>query len=170
MRHRVPALGVEVTRAESQRFASSLLLIHGLWTGSWLWTRFAGYLGHRGWESWAIDMPGRAGQAPREGSGLIRVDDLVAQCVAVAHAMPAAPVVVAHDAGAAVALQVASQINAAAVVLMAPALPGSGALRVALGSLRRAVSAIFGRPLTPPTGPAAAPFFGPFGHSQHPRR
>jgi pimeloyl-ACP methyl ester carboxylesterase len=151
MRHRIDSLGVEVTRAESEKFATPLLLLHGLWTGAWLWHRMAGFLGHRGWESWAPDLFDPAA-APARVTRLDRVTpgDLVARCGQMIAAMPAPPVVIAHDAGAALALRVARAFPVRALVLLSPVLPGSGALRAVLGSLPRVLRAIYGRPLDPP--------------------
>lgn len=146
-------LGVKVVRAESERFAAPLLLIHGLWAGNWVWERIAGYLGHRGWESWAIDLSGQAG-GPRPA----QLRDLLAQCVDVARTMGASPVVVGHDAGAMVALHLTARVEVQALVLMAPLLPGYGALRAALGA-GRALAVLLGRPLKPPAGPSALAFF-----------
>jgi hypothetical protein len=35
-----------------------LLLLHGFWTGSWIWQPLVTYLAHRGWESWAPSITG----------------------------------------------------------------------------------------------------------------
>jgi pimeloyl-ACP methyl ester carboxylesterase len=156
MRYRMEELGVEVIRAESERFSVPLLLLHGLWTGSWLWGRMAGYLSHRGWESWAPDYTGRPGGPPAGHHGDDPVAAVLAQCLAVAQAMPEPPILVAHDSGAALAIRLARDASVRALVLIAPAMPGTGALRVALGAVGRAWAGIRGRPLGPPGGAAAA--------------
>lgn len=130
-------LGVQITRAESDRFGAPLLLLHGLWAGAWVWSRMTGYLGHRGWESWALDRHAAAGRA-------------IDRCVRVARAMPAAPVIVGHDLGAAVALRVAAALRAPALVLIAPVLPGRESRRLAFGGLSRTMVALLGRDLAPP--------------------
>ncbi len=156
MRYRNDVLGVEVTRAEVERFAAPLLLLHGLWSGGWIWDRMTGYLSHRGWESWALDLPGRPGAGPGEAGRTPGVADLVARIETVVCAMPAPPVMVAHDVGAALALRAAAAVGVRALVLVAPALPGQGALRLAIGSMGRALRSSLGWPLDPPTGPAAS--------------
>lgn len=138
-------LGVQITRAESDRFGAPVLLLHGLWAGAWVWTRMTGYLGHRGWESWALD------RAPGGGRVLDR-------CATVARAMPAAPVIVGHDLGAAVALRVAAALRSPALVLIAPVLPGRESRRLAFGGLSRTLAALLGRDLTPPSDRAGALF------------
>ena len=158
MQYRNEALGVRVTRAEAERFAAPLLLIHGLWSGSWVWERMAGFLGHRGWESWALDLPGRPG-APTAEQGDVPAD-LLAHIETVARAMPGPPVLVAHDAGAVLALQSAAAVEARALVLINPTLRGQDARRCALGGLGRTVRAILGARLDPPTGMIAATYHG----------
>jgi pimeloyl-ACP methyl ester carboxylesterase len=159
MQYRIAELGVTVTRAESERFAAPLLLIHGLWAGSWVWSRLVGYLGHRGWESWAVDLPGRPGAAAIAGSRIDR-REVMERCTAAARAMPAPPILVGHDAGAAVALRLAAAVGAPAIVLVAPALPGLGALRLMLGGTGRALRAILGRELAPPGAPGHETLLG----------
>lgn len=140
MRYTDTDLGVDITRAESERFGAPMLLLHGLWAGAWVWGRMAGYLGHRGWESWAPDRRAAGGR-------------LVDRCGTIAREMPAPPVIVGHDLGAAVALRVARALAAPAVVLIAPLLPGSRGRRLAFGGLPRTVAAMVGRALTPPGDP-----------------
>jgi pimeloyl-ACP methyl ester carboxylesterase len=160
MRYRNAALGVEVTAAEVERFAAPLLLLHGLWTGSWLWTRMTGYLSHRGWETWALDLPGRPGAGPEESGGVSGVSHFLARIESAVNAMPAVPVVVTHDAGAALALRAVATVAVRGLVLLAPLLPGHGALRLASGTMGRALRSILGRTLDPPGGPAGASYFG----------
>lgn len=104
MRTHVGTLPVEITRPESAKFHHPLLLLHGLWTGDWIWQPFATYLAHRGWESWAPSFTPPVGDDPR---------DVLARVVA---AMPAAPVVVAHDVGV---LAAAAAVGAATPALVA---------------------------------------------------
>ncbi len=156
-------LDVIITRAESPRFAHPLLLIHGPWTGAWLWGRMAGYLGHRGWDSWAVDGLGRT-QVGRP-AGERSVAAVVEQCVKIAAGMEAPPILVAHDAGATLALRLAPVVRAPATVLIAPVLPGHGGRRALLGGVRRAAACVLGRRLGPPVGPAAEVIFHGAGAS-----
>ena len=126
--HTDAELGVLVTPAESARFAAPLLLVHGLWSGAWIWGRMASYLAHRGWESWAIDRLDGPEAAGLAAAGA----DVVGRCQGVARAMPAPPVLVAHDAGAAVALRIAAALGSPAVAVINPVLPGRAARRLAL--------------------------------------
>src|SRR5258707_12547155 len=85
MRTHVAGHAVEVTRPESPKFHHPLLLLHGLWTDAWIWERFATYLAHRGWESWAPSLTAATAVDPA-----LALDAILA-------ALPAPPVVLAHD-------------------------------------------------------------------------
>jgi pimeloyl-ACP methyl ester carboxylesterase len=68
--------------------------------------------------------------------------------------MRTAPILVGHDAGGAVTLRVAAELNAPAVVLISPVLPGHGTVRLLLGGVGPALGAVLGRQLAPPSGRA----------------
>jgi non-heme chloroperoxidase len=108
MRTHIGALPIDVTRPESAKFRRPLLLLHGLWTGGWLWEPFATYLAHRGWESWA---PILTRVPPAE------VPDVLERVV---RALPAVPILVAHDIGAVAAAACAARVAAPALVAIAP--------------------------------------------------
>lgn len=142
-----------MARAESARFRHPLLFIHGLWTGSWVWHGFMGYLAHRGWDSWAPSfLEGTA--APSED----RVDQLIALC----RTLPSPPVIVAHDAGAMVAIRLASAVGAPAVVGIAPLLSRRDAPTGGIFAWPQFWTArLFGRELAPPTGAGRSLFLDP---------
>ncbi len=105
-------LNVEVTRAESAKFHRPLLLLHGLWTGRWLWRRSTSYLAHRGWESW-VASPAE----PRTGMDVARWD---ADADALVRRLPQVPVVIAHGSAVAFGARLAARIAAPALVAIAP--------------------------------------------------
>jgi hypothetical protein len=136
---------VEVVRAESPRFRHSLLLVHGFWTGAWIWRGFASYLAHRGWDAY---VPSFLANGP--GIDLAaRLEFLDRFCAT----LPAAPVVVAHEAGVVPATMLARAIGAPALVLFAPLVlpPDGGALGV-LAHPSFWWARAFGRVLGPPRG------------------
>jgi hypothetical protein len=109
MRVSIGALTVDMTRAEAARFRYPLLLLHGLWTGAWLWEGAAGYLAHRGWESWAPELVGSA-----------TPEVVLAALTDVVRALPAPPIVVTHGTGAGLGALVAGRAGSPALVAMAP--------------------------------------------------
>ena len=48
-------LTAESVHAESARYSAAVLCLPGLWSPPAVWRPFAGYLGHRGWESQLLD-------------------------------------------------------------------------------------------------------------------
>src|SRR5206468_1368748 len=114
-----PMLSADIVRPESARYTTSLLCIPGLWAGPDVWRAFAGYLAHRGWESHLLDVRALdAGVAER-----------AAAVAAHAAALPTPPVLLGHDLGSLVALAAAARTRTAAVVLLAPLVPGSAPAR-----------------------------------------
>lgn len=141
-------VAVDVVRAESARFRHPLLLVHGLWTGSWIWSDFAAYLAHRGWESWAPSfLDGGAG-----GDSADRRHQLLEVC----RALPAPPVLLAHDAGVVTVAKIAVGIGAPAIVAIAPLLPGADGGESTIFSRPQFWPArFFARRVNPPRGHAA---------------
>ncbi len=107
-----PGMTVKVVRAERSRFRHPLLLLHGLWTGSWIWRDFAPYLGHRGWDSWAPSF--------LDDDAALDFESRRRIVLSARADMASAPVVIGHDVGGMLALAVARELAAPAVVVIAP--------------------------------------------------
>jgi predicted alpha/beta hydrolase family esterase len=103
---------IDVVRAESSRFRHPLLMIHGLWTGAWIWRQFSGYLAHRGWDAFVPSFLAE-GRAPAARDRLQLLREL-------SQTWSAPPVIVAHDAGVATAVALARAIGAPALVAITP--------------------------------------------------
>ncbi|MCC6766938.1 MAG: alpha/beta hydrolase [Deltaproteobacteria bacterium] len=103
---------VDVARAEASRFRHPLLLLHGLWTGGWIWRDFSAYLAHRGWDAWVPSF-----LSGREAPG---VESRRRALLDVCRDLPAPPVVVAHDAGLVFADLIARDLPLPAIVAIAP--------------------------------------------------
>src|SRR5262245_18883204 len=110
-------LRVTPFHAESARYAVPLLLLPDLWAPARLWQPVASYLGHRGWEGQLVELR-CAGDLAARAAALSEV----------AGTLAAAPVLIGHGAGALVVLEAARR-SAAAVVLIAPLVPGSPSVR-----------------------------------------
>jgi pimeloyl-ACP methyl ester carboxylesterase len=140
-------LRIETLHAEGPRYATSLVLVPGLWAGPPVWRGFASYLAHRGWEAHLLDVRSVSG-------GMAGRAAAVAEYAA---SLPSHPVLVGHDAGAVAAWEAARVgAGAAAVVLVAPLLPGSPSTRAFLLETRRLLPLLLGRPVPPPAAAAAA--------------
>ncbi|HEY2385537.1 MAG TPA: alpha/beta hydrolase [Candidatus Binatia bacterium] len=150
MRTYVGGIAVEITRPESAKFRHPLLLVHGLWTGSWVWEPVATYLAHRGWESWAPSV--------REVAELPARTRAVE---AVARALPEPPVVITHDAGLVVAAPLAAAGAAVALAALAPVIgPGAGRGRGLFGWPQFWLARVFGTSVAPPGGAGAEAYLG----------
>jgi len=136
----------ESVYAESARYNAAVLCLPGLWSTPAVWRPFAGYLGHRGWESQLLDV--------REAPG--GMQDRVAAVAPHVAEVAGRAVVIGHDAGALLANAVAARARPAAVVMIAPLVPGTRAVRRATLSVRSVVALLAGRRIAPPTGGAAA--------------
>jgi pimeloyl-ACP methyl ester carboxylesterase len=147
-------LSAEVVHAEGARYAAPLILVPALWAGPAAWRGCAGFLAHRGWECHLVDVRG-AGQG-----GLVARGAAIAEYAA---ALATPPVLVGHDAGGLAALLAAVRHPMAAVVLVAPIVPGSGAARSLVRSPRALLALLRGRPVAPPAGRAAVLFLGDRG-------
>ena len=143
-------LSADIVRPESARYATSLLCVPGLWAGPGVWRGFASYLAHRGWESHLLDVRALdAGLAER-----------AAAVAAYAAALPGPPVLLGHDLGSLVALGAAARARTAALVLLAPLVPGSAPARALVLRPATFLQLLFARRVPPPSGAAAAPLCG----------
>jgi len=154
MEKRLASLRVEVSTPERNKFTAPLLLLHGLWSGSWIWQEVAGVLSQRGWECWALDLRGRSGSRPVEAIGRIQLEEYVEDVIAAAQQLWAPPIMWGHDLGALLALLAATQIKPRALICLAPLLPQSWAENghppVPLVRLAAVPALLWGRPLPPP--------------------
>ena len=104
-----PGMTVEVVRAEASRFRHPLVLLHGLWTGGWIWREVAPYLAHRGWDAWIPSFAATVDVAARRQA-----------LIALRSELPAPPVFLTNDAGLVVADAVSGDVAAPAIVAMMP--------------------------------------------------
>jgi non-heme chloroperoxidase len=150
----IASLRVEVSEPERNKFTAPFLLLHGLWTGSWMWREVAGALSQRGWECWAPDLRGRPGSRTAEAIGRVSLQDYVEDVVTVARHLWAPPIVWGHDLGALLALCTAAEIKSRALICLAPLLPHSwvrdGRPPAPLVRLAAVPALLWSRPLPPP--------------------
>jgi len=114
---------------ESDRYRAELLFVRGLWVDGGIWRAAAAGFAHRGWRCVVVDRPEPSGDPrDRDAPGWAEV---VADAV---RTRAAKPIVIGHDAGALVALDLASRGLVRGVVAVAPLLDG---LRPVLTPLAR---------------------------------
>jgi pimeloyl-ACP methyl ester carboxylesterase len=133
---------------EGPRYGASIVYLPGLWLGPETLRPAASYFGHRGWAGTVLDVRGVEG-------GIGARADAVTEHVRRAEAPP---VLVAHDAGALVALGVAARTPVRALVLASPLRPGAPGTHALVWSRSLVWSLLRRRPVPPPRGPVGAAF------------
>jgi pimeloyl-ACP methyl ester carboxylesterase len=116
--HVTPAL-----RAHSR----SLLFVHGMWGGSWVFHNYLAYAASHGWEAWALNLRGHHGSRPVRHLATVRLEDYVRDVEDVLDTIGPA-VVIGHSMGGLLAQIVASRRDVEAAVLIASAPPPGIAL------------------------------------------
>lgn len=136
--------------AESARYTPSVLYLPGLWGRAPLWGHVPAALAHRGWEGALVEFDDR-----EPGGIALRADALAIHV----RTLPHPPVLVAHDAGAVVALAASGRTPVAALVLLAPLAPG-WSLRLLVRRLDALAALVRGRPVPPPAPSLVARVLG----------
>jgi pimeloyl-ACP methyl ester carboxylesterase len=127
MKQTVPELRVDRYPPEKPKFKSAIVLVHGLWAGSWCWQTWATHFCNLGWDCWAVDLRGRS-QTTSSGTPMSVTLELVADDLTrVTNSFSSPPIVLAHSSGALVALRAAGETIFAALVLASPLPPGNAA-------------------------------------------
>ena len=120
MKQRLAAYTAEVFFPEREKFTAPLLLLPGLWTGSWIWQEVAWGLSQRGWACWALDL---YEQPAAHRRGDISLDDHLTTITTATAAFDCPPIVVGFDLGSLLALLAAPRMQPRALVCISPLLP-----------------------------------------------
>jgi len=108
---------------EKHKFKSALVLIHGVWAGSWVWESWATHFANLGWDCSAINLRGRTGDLPLRDLKRVGFEQCATDVAAVLESFSAPPVVLAMDLACLLALKASEQAKAAGLILVAPASP-----------------------------------------------
>lgn len=127
-----------IIEPESDRYRAELIFLAGLWVGSSVWRAIAAGFAHRGWRCVLLDRPDHAG-----------AQDWPAAVAEAVRTREGKPILIGHDAGALLALDLAARGLVRGAVAVAPLLDG---LRPILSPLSRALL-----PLRPATSAVAPP-------------
>jgi pimeloyl-ACP methyl ester carboxylesterase len=134
-------LSMTPVHPEGPRYRAPLVFLPGLWAGPGAWRRAASLLAHRGWEGWLVDLAGRGGVAQRAAALAGAVAELERPAV-----------LIGTDAGGIVALETARLVPAAALVWVAPVLPGGRTIRRAVSPWQVLLGLTTGRAVGRPAG------------------
>ena len=108
---------------EKPKFKPPLVLIHGLWSGSWSWQPWATHLSNLGWECWAVNFRGRFETRRRAELKRLQFQDCVEDLKRIIRSAAFPPVLVAHDLGGLVAQKAAEDEKTSALILLSCLLP-----------------------------------------------
>lgn len=119
IQRRIAGLSVEIAPPEKPKFRAPLILVHGLWSGSWSLHSWATDLSNLGWECWAINFRGRAPDRDENALRRLTFEDCLEDLRRLITDAPFPPVLVGHDLGGLVAQKVAEGEKISALVLVA---------------------------------------------------
>ncbi|MCB9763109.1 MAG: alpha/beta hydrolase [Alphaproteobacteria bacterium] len=126
--------------------SGTALLLHGIGLGAWIWERDQALLAARGWESWAVTLPGHGADAGAD-VGLAEVLDAVNEAIAAL----GRPAIIGHSMGGLLAQCAAGRAPVHAAVLVASHPCGEVGMRPtpqgARSMLPRLPAFLAGRPL-----------------------
>jgi pimeloyl-ACP methyl ester carboxylesterase len=135
---------IETHQPERRSRKPPLLLVHGVLTGSWLWTEFAAYLAERGWEAHAMNLRGHFTSAPAELED-VRMADYADDVATAMRQLGRPAVLVTWGIGALAALLYAERnpSRVLGLVLLAPSPPAAALPRRPEEHELRAVPAVY---------------------------
>ena len=115
---------VETHQPERRSRKPPILMVHGVLTGSWLWSSFAAYFAERGWEAHALNLRGHF-TSDLADLATTRMRDYAEDVGVAARQLGRAPVVIGWGMGALAALMYAQTRPVLGLVLLAPSPPAA---------------------------------------------
>ncbi len=115
---------VETHQPERRSRKPPLLLVHGVLTGSWMWSAFAAFLAERGWEAHAMNLRGHytSDLADLEETSMHDYADDIGVAI---RQLGRPPVVIGWGIGALAAMIYAQRHEVLGLVLLAPSPPAA---------------------------------------------
>lgn len=166
--------GLKVARATPRvpERPRPILLVHGMWGGSWMWDNWLGFLAARGHTCYALNLRGHHGSKPVADIGRVPFEDYVADAQGVAAAL-GSPVLVGHSMGGLLVQKLAELGDPPAAVLLTPAAPRGvfplATLELLRLSLKHLPAMLRARPIVPAFAEAEALLFGRTPPAERPR-
>ena len=99
-----------------------IVLVHGMWGGSWCWENYLGAAAGAGWDAWALNLRGHHGSRPVANLGEVRVADYVQDVLDCLRVLGEV-VLVGHSMGGLIAQKVAEVGGVRAAVFLTSAAP-----------------------------------------------
>lgn len=114
---------IDASPPEKPKFKSPMILVHGLWSGSWSWRTWATHFSNLGWECWAVNFRGRFEEKRHQILKQLDFQGCVEDMRKVVRSSSFPPVVVAHGLGGLVAQKLAEQEKISALILLSSVPP-----------------------------------------------
>ena len=133
---------VETHQPERRSRKPPLLLVHGVLTGSWLWSSYAAYFAERGWEAHAMNLRGHY-TSDLADLAVTRMRDYADDIGIAVRQLGRPPVVIGWGMGALAALMYAQTRPLLGLVLLAPSPPAAALPRRPVDHELRSVPAVY---------------------------
>ncbi|MGH8501755.1 MAG: alpha/beta hydrolase [Gammaproteobacteria bacterium] len=108
--------------AEGRPNGRSILFVHGMWCGDWVWRNYLGFFAACGYTCCALNLRGHHGSRPVPDVGKVSVYDYIADVQQVARHM-GNPILVGHSMGGLIVQKLAERMDPPAAVLITPGAP-----------------------------------------------
>jgi alpha-beta hydrolase superfamily lysophospholipase len=118
----ISGLKVDFKEANPKKKDSDILLVHGMWAGSWMWENYMNFFSSQGYNCYALNLRGRPGSIPVHDRGKISINDYVSDVKTVAETL-INPIIIGHSMGGLLTQKVAELSTPESVVLIGPAAP-----------------------------------------------
>jgi pimeloyl-ACP methyl ester carboxylesterase len=125
MKQLVAASVAERYPPEQAKFKSTLVLVHGAWSGAWCWQSWATHFCNLGWDCVAIDLRRRSIPNPTGNLSRLSFDDCVRDLGEVIRSFSTPPILLAMNLGALMALQALEKTKLSALIMVSPSLPAN---------------------------------------------
>ncbi|GGJ27249.1 alpha/beta hydrolase [Deinococcus roseus] len=122
--------------AAQKRHSTPILLVHGLWAGTWAWKEnFMPYLSQAGYDVYAVSLRGHENSEGKERLQTTRLGEYVQDVQQAVSSLPEKPILIGHSNGGIVVQKYLQQHTLPAAVLLGT-MPISGSLMTFLRGLK----------------------------------
>lgn len=124
---------VDASPPEKPKFKAPMILVHGLWSGSWCWEAWATHFSNLGWECWAINFRGRFGEERDRILRQLTFERCVEDLKKILRRASFPPVLLGHGLGAWAAQKAVEDEKVSALILLSSLPPKGIAMEMARG-------------------------------------